>query len=202
MNSKESSVEMDSKETSLEKSLGAKIRQFRKSKQMSIHELAKLAGISVSMLSRMENGLTQASISTLQSIGGVLNVPIAVLFSELTGSNESTFVKSGRGLTVQRRDNPIGHEYQLLGHSFHSEVSLEPYLIKLTNADEEFPKSFHDGIEFMYLLKGKMTYQQGDNIFEMEPGDSLYFDATVPHGPIKLTRLPVEILTTIATLKR
>lgn len=202
MNSTVSPIDRASDNVSLEKSLGSKIRRFRKSKSMSIHELAEQASISVSMLSRMENGLTQASISTLQSICRALNVPIAILFSELSGSNESSFVKAGQGLKVMRRDNPIGHEYQLLGHSFSSDISMEPYLIRLENAEEEFPKIFHDGVEFIYMVKGKMIYQQGENIFDMSEGDSLYFDATVPHGPIELVKLPVVLITVIAALKK
>ena len=40
-----------------------------------------------------------------------------------------------------------------------------------------------DAYEFKLLLKGKVSYTIGKEIFEMEEGDTLFFDATEPHNP-------------------
>ena len=184
----------------LEQSIGETIRRARKKKNLSVHELSNTAEISVSMLSRIENGHTSASLSTLKSLSDALDISLANLFQNLRQSHESTFVKSGRGLTVQRHDNRIGHQYQLLGHVFHSDIKLEPYLITLTKETEEFPLIFHEGIEFMYILEGEMMYQEGERTYHMCPGDSLYFDPSAPHGPVELISLPLKMLTVIGAL--
>ena len=101
---------------------------------------------------------------------------------------------------IQRHDNSIGHQFQLLGHAFHSEINLEPYLITLTEEAEEFPPIVHEGIEFIYIIEGEMTYQEGERTYRMCPGDSLYFDPTAPHGPVELVTLPIVMLTVISTL--
>ncbi|MDE0511194.1 MAG: XRE family transcriptional regulator [Gammaproteobacteria bacterium] len=184
----------------LERMLGETIRRARKKKNLSVQELSGIAEISVSMLSRIENGHTSASLSTLKSLSDALNISLANLFQNVRQSHESTFVKSGQGLTVQRHDNRIGHQYQLLGHTFHSDIKLEPYLITLTEKAEEFPLIFHEGIEFMYILEGEMIYQEGDRTYHMCPGDSLYFDPSSPHGPLELISVPVKMVTVISAL--
>lgn len=184
----------------LEQMLGETIRRARKKKKLSVHELSDIADISVSMLSRIENGHTSASLSTLKSLSDALNISLANLFQNVRQSHESTFVKSGQGLTVQRHDNRIGHQYQLLGHTFHSDIKLEPYLITLTEKSEEFPLIFHEGIEFMYVLEGELKYQEGERTYHLCPGDSLYFDPSSPHGPVELITVPVRMVTVISAL--
>ena len=190
----------ESPEPSLEQVIGATIRRARTKNGLSIHELTKLANISVSMLSRIENGHTSASLATLSAVASALNISLATLFHDARRSHESTFVKAGEGLLVQRHDNPIGHKFQLLGHAFHSEIDVEPYLITLTEETEEIPLIVHEGIEFIYMLEGQMIYQEGDRTYDMYPGDSLYFDPSSPHGPVRLVSVPVVMLTVISAI--
>ena len=200
MPDKAKSKKIADNEPDMETVIGGAVRRIRKKKNLSVHELSKMAGISVSMLSRIENGHTSASLSTLNALAQSLNISLANLINDLRRSNESTFIKSGQGLQVQRHDNRIGHQYQLLGHAFHSSIKLEPYLITLTEESEEFPMIFHDGIEFMYILEGEMVYREGNRTYHMCPGDSLYFDPSAPHGPVKLISLPVKFLTLISAI--
>ena len=188
------------KPQSLERVIGNTIRRARTKRGLSIHQLAKSAGISVSMLSRIENGHTSASLSTLNSLANALGISLANLFHDSRQSHESTFVKAGHGLVVQRHDNPIGHKFQLLGHAFHSEIAVEPYLITLTEEAEKFPAIVHEGIEFIYMIEGQMIYQEGDRTYDMCAGDSLYFDPSAPHGPVRLVKLPVVMLTVISAI--
>ena len=46
--------------------------------------------------------------------------------------------------------------------------------------------------EFIYVLEGELTYRHGRKLFAMSAGDSLLFDAAVPHGPEKLSKTPVR----------
>ena len=92
-----------------------------------------------------------------------------------------------------------GHQYQLLGHSVGKSISVEPYLITLTEESEVFPLFQHPGMEFIYMLEGGMTYMHGDRSYRLAPGDSLFFDADAPHGPEDLDRLPIRFLSVIVS---
>ena len=75
---------------------------------------------------------------------------------------------------------------------------VEPYLITLTAASDVFPTFQHDGIELLYMLEGEVTYRHGDRLYDLRPGDSLFFDADAPHGPEVLVRLPARYLSVIS----
>ena len=65
-------------------------------------------------------------------------------------------------------------------------LAVEPYLITLSKDSDVFPIFQHEGVEFLYMLEGEVGYRHGDKTYLLQPGDSLYFDADVPHGPEEL----------------
>ena len=181
----------------LEEAIGREVRNFREKLGLTIAELAKSSGISAGMLSKIENGTTSPSLSTLQSLSRALHVPVTALFRSFEETNEATFVKAGQGLTIERRGTRAGHQYQLLGHTPHGSLVVEPYLITLTDESDVFPIFHHAGLEFLYMLEGEVAYRHGIKTYVMTPGDSLFFDAEAPHGPEELRRLPIRFLSVI-----
>ncbi|MGH8030454.1 MAG: helix-turn-helix domain-containing protein, partial [Arenimonas sp.] len=184
-------------DATLEAAIGRQVRTFRRKLDMTVTDLANLAGLSSGMLSKIENGLTSPSLATLKSLTAALNVPFTALFQKFEESHSATFVKAGGGLAIERRGTRNGHQYQLLGHTIGKAVAVEPYLITLNHESEVFPLFQHEGLEFLYMLEGRMTYRHGGEGYPMEPGDSLFFDAEVPHGPEALDQIPIRFLSVI-----
>ena len=189
------------REGDLEAAIGRQARQFRQELNMTVGELAKLAGLSVGMLSKIENGVTSPSLATLRALAQALNVPVTSLFRKYEEQRDATYVKAEQGLVIDRCGSRAGHQYQLLGHSIGKGVSVEPYLITLTQKSEVFPLFQHDGQEFIYLLSGKVLYRHGNQTYVLAPGDSLFFDADAPHGPEELLELPIRLLSVIVEQK-
>ncbi|ASJ75665.1 helix-turn-helix domain-containing protein [Granulosicoccus antarcticus] len=186
-------------ERQLEVAIGHEIRTARKHAGITVADLAEVSGISIGMLSKIENGLTSASLTTLNSVSQALGIPISQLLRRFEEDRQSVQVKSGDGLTAERRGSRAGHQYQLLGAlgPNQSGVVTEPYMITLTTESDVFPTFQHEGLEFLYFLEGRLEYRHGNKIYLMEPGDSLYFDADAPHGPHKLLELPARYLSII-----
>lgn len=181
----------------LEKSIGREVHSCREKLGLTISELAKASSISAGMLSKIENGQTSPSLSTLQALARALNVPVTSLFKEFDEERDAVHVKSGQGLTIERRGTRAGHQYQLLGHTPSGPLVVEPYLIKLTEQSDVFPIFQHAGLEFIYVLEGEVVYRHGNKTYTLRPGDSLYFDADAPHGPEELLKLPITFLSVI-----
>lgn len=181
----------------LEAAIGRQVRQFRQSLDMTVVDLAKLAGVSRGMVSKIENGVTSPSLATLSALARALNVPVTSLFRKYDEQRDATFVKANQGLRIERRGTRAGHQYQLLGHTVGKPISVEPYLITLTEESEIFPLFQHGGVEFIYILEGEVAYRHGGRIYHLSPGDSLFFDADAPHGPEELLRLPIRLLSVI-----
>ena len=183
-----------SQEKKLELAIGREIRSFRHKMGLTISELAKLASLSPGMLSKIENGLTSPSLATLHAVSQSLNIPVTAFFRKYEEDRDASFVKAGEGLVIERRGTRAGHQYQLLGHSTNKTFAVEPYLITLTESSEVFPLFQHEGIEFIYMLEGKMLYMHGDRSYMLAPGDSFFFDASTSHGPEELHELPIRML--------
>jgi transcriptional regulator with XRE-family HTH domain len=196
------SLEYDDQSTrdkKLEIAIGREIRGFRLKMGLKIADLAKLAGLSAGMLSKIENGLTSPSLATLQSLSTALNIPVTAFFRKFEEERDASYVKAGEGLIIERRGTRAGHQYQLLGHSVHKSISVEPYLITLTEKSEVFPLFQHEGMEFIYMLEGEMLYMHGNRSYLLRPGDSLFFDADASHGPEELHVLPIRMLSVIVS---
>ena len=181
-------------ENALEKAIGRQVKRHRRELGLTITDMCSRTGLSAGMVSKIENGNTSPSLATLRSLSTALNVPVTALFREFEEQRDATFVKAGQGLAIERHGTRAGHQYQLLGHSIHSDVSVEPYLITLKKESEVFPIFQHAGVEFIYVLQGSMIYRHLNATYSLTPGDSLFFDSDAPHGPEELVDLPVRFL--------
>ena len=193
---KTSAVEVP-RENALEIAIGQQVRAFRKQLNLTVVELAKHAGLSPGMLSKIENGNISPSLATLTALSGALNVPVTSLFRRYDEQRDCTYVKAGEGLNIERQGTRAGHRYQLLGHKVGGKLFVEPYLVTLTESSEVFPLFQHAGVEFVYLLEGEVIYRHGNSTHHLKPGDSMFFDSEVPHGPEELLKTPIRLLSVI-----
>lgn len=181
----------------LEKYIGVEIRKHRRRMNMTLVALAQRANVSQGMMSKIENGQTSPSLSTLAALAEALSIPLSALFSPLDESRDVSYVPAGEGLEIDRRGTRSGHIYELLGHGVRGPVGVEPYLITLTEDSEGFADFQHEGVEFIYMLEGELVYRHSNRLFPLRPGDSLFFDAIAPHGPSELVHLPARYLSII-----
>jgi transcriptional regulator with XRE-family HTH domain len=186
------------RDNKLEVAIGRQVRAFRKKLDLTVAGLAKLSGLSNGMLSKIENGIASPSLATIQSLATALQVPVTAFFRKYEEERDVSFVRAGEGLIIERRGTRAGHQYQLLGHSIGKTIAVEPYLITLTEESDVFPIFQHSGLEFIYMLEGKVGYRHGDRTYILTPGDSLFFDADAPHGPEELRKLPIRFISVIS----
>lgn len=189
----------EAREKNLEVAIGRQVRDLRKRQRMTGADLAKQTGLSVGMLSKIENGVISPSLTTISLLAHALRVPLVQLFSGYEEERGCMHVKAGQGVEIERAGTRAGHQYHLLGHigSNNSGVVVEPYMITLDSESDRFPTFQHEGIELLYMLDGVMRYRHGDKQFLMEAGDSLLFDSDAPHGPEILEQLPIRYLSII-----
>ena len=188
----------------LEMAIGHEVRTYRKKLGITVADLAAATGMSVGMLSKIENGNISPSLTTLQALSKALGMPITAFFKGFEEPKSASFVKAGEGVNLERRGTRAGHHYSLLGHIENntSGVVVEPYLITLNAESDVFPTFQHEGMEFLYMLEGEVVYRHGDSLYRMQAGDSLFFDADAPHGPEELVTLPARYLSIISYPQR
>lgn len=190
----------EEREKVLEVAIGREVRAFRLRQGITVAELAELTGLSIGMLSKIENGNTSPSLTTLQALSHALSVPLTAFFRGFEEHREAVHTKAGEGVEIEREGTRAGHQYNLLGHigANASGVMVEPYLITLTEESDVFPTFQHGGIETIYMLEGELMYRHSSRLYHLRPGDTLFFDADAPHGPEGLEKLPAVYLSIIA----
>ena len=188
------------RENVLEVAIGRQIRIYRKQMEITVSDLSKMTGLSTGMLSKIENGNTSPSLSTLQTLSNALSIPMTAFFKQFEQKRECIHTKANEGVEVEGEGTRAGHQYNLLGHlgSNDSGVIVEPYLIELTSETDTFKTFQHGGLETIYMLAGEITYRNGDGVYKLQPGDTLFFDANTPHGPEALDKLPARFLSIIS----
>jgi transcriptional regulator with XRE-family HTH domain len=190
----------ENRENVLEVAIGREVRAYRRKQEITVAELSSITGISIGMLSKIENGNTSPSLTTLQSLANALSVPLTSFFRRFEESRTAVHTKAGEGVEMEREGTRANHQYNLLGHigSNASGVIVEPYLITLSDKADVFPTFQHAGIETIYMLEGAVDYRHGDQVYSLRPGDTLFFDADAPHGPENLVSLPARYLSVIS----
>ena len=184
----------------LEVAIGREVRAFRRKKGVTVADLSQSTGLSIGMFSKIENGNTSPSLTTLQTLAHALSVPLTSFFRGFEEARVAVHTKSGEGVELEREGTRANHQYDLLGHigANASGVIVEPYLITLSDEADIFPTFQHGGIETIYMLEGEVYYRHGDDIYPLKPGDTLFFDADAPHGPQVLVKLPARYLAIIS----
>lgn len=191
---------VENREKNLEVAIGREVRAYRRKQEITVADLSATTGLSIGMLSKIENGNTSPSLTTLKTLANALSVPLTAFFRRFEETRTAVHTKAGEGVELERAGTRANHQYDLLGHigSNASGVIVEPYLITLSNEADVFPTFQHAGIETIYMLEGEVDYRHGDVVYPLKPGDTLFFDADAPHGPENLVALPARYLSVIS----
>lgn len=170
-----------------------RIRELREILDIPQTQVANKLHMNVSDYNDYETGKKDIPISTLYEIAEILKTDFTVL---LTGDtprmNSYTVVRKGEGVSVDRYE---GYKFESLAFNFMNRT-MEPMLVTLESKDVEPPLVIHGGQEFNLVLEGKMKLTIGRNIFELNEGDSIYFDPSLPHGQAAISPV-MKFLTVI-----
>jgi transcriptional regulator with XRE-family HTH domain len=157
--------------------VGRRLRELRAARGLSMRALAEKSKLNVNTLSLIENQRTSPSVSTLQQLAQTLNVPISAFFETDHGDKHVVLQKAGT-----RPHATFTHGFiEDLGAGM-SRFGAEPLIVTLApNADSGKTPIVHTGREFVYCLEGHIAYTVDSNAYLLGPGDSLLFEAYLPH---------------------
>jgi transcriptional regulator with XRE-family HTH domain/quercetin dioxygenase-like cupin family protein len=178
--------------------IAQRVREFRNQLGLTVEQLAERSGISKGMVSKVENAQASPSLGTLVKLAAAVSVPLTALFRGLEEEHDALVVRAGQGVEIAREGTRVGHHYRLLGDMRGPVKVLEPMLVTLNQHSEVFPLFQHPGIEFIYMLEGKVEYGHGSGRYVLNPGDAIQFSGEVVHGPTELCELPIRFLCVIA----
>jgi transcriptional regulator with XRE-family HTH domain len=193
---------------SLRKDLGHRLRAAREERKIGLRELARRLGVSASLISQIETGKSEPSINTLFAIVSELELPVnEIVFDSqrATGGPASALAdRQDGGATEQRAvdadsgdgpASPVQRRQSRRSISLESGVSwqrltaqpdhnVDFLLLRYPPGSESTPPDSlmrHNGVEYGYILSGRLQVSIGFDTWEIGPGDSISFDCTQPH---------------------
>jgi transcriptional regulator with XRE-family HTH domain/predicted Fe-Mo cluster-binding NifX family protein len=172
------STAIDSSEQALtEIQVGRKIREIRNRKGFSLRALADRSGLNINTLSLVENGKSSPSVSTLQQLAFALKVPIVTFFESDPVEKHIVFTRAD-----QRPSAPFGSTLmENLGKDL-SGSAVQPFIVTLQPGKGSGDRPIvHTGYEFVYSLEGAIHYRIEGEDYYLQTGDSLVFEAHLPH---------------------
>jgi len=128
-----------------------------------------------------EKGNRDFSFSFLYNAANLLGVDVIdILAGESPKLSKCALVRRGEGFDIARRK---AYDYKHLAFTF-SKKKAEPFMVTVEpkDSDEKLTLHSHAGQEFVYMTEGKMEFHFENIIYELNDGDSVYFDSGSPHA--------------------
>lgn len=164
------------------RSLGARIREAREMRGLTLEDLSSRSGISVDGLERAESNQVIPPLGQLVRLGKALEMKMGYFISGNV-DRPMCVVRSDSRSRIARHGKHVSEQYGYVYESLAPEKAnrlMEPFLVTLTPTEfGEF--SSHDGQEFLFVLEGEIRVQVGKEVEVLRPGDSIYYDSAHPH---------------------
>jgi transcriptional regulator with XRE-family HTH domain len=180
--------------------IGKKIRELRKKAGFILQDLSNRTGLSKALLSQVEKEVVSPPISTLLRISRALNVNISFFFQDGDPEEKVVVVRKDESKVIDSRHfgrEESGYYYEALAFK-KSRKYMEPFLVEFKKKNPKGLSYFsHEGEEFIYLLEGKLEFRTENQQVVLDPGDSLYFESSLPHAYRALGRRNAKALSVI-----
>lgn len=187
-----------------EKVISQNIKEHRLARGLSLEQLAEMTGLTKGYVSKIERSGKAPPFSTLIKIAAALGVDVVNLIAEEVETPADTkicVVRKGEGKEVATRGTLYGYHYEALAHQ-KTGKNMEPYIISAVTEKEEEATFSHEGEEFQYVLEGTHEFIYGEQKYLLHEGDSIYFDASVPHSGRSIGNKRSKILAIVYSYKR
>jgi transcriptional regulator with XRE-family HTH domain len=174
--------------------IAKKIKEIRLQQGVTLSDLSKRTVLSKGLLSKIENGRTIPSLPVFMTIAKALNTNPKDFFedSRIQSGQHYLHLKRSNYISAKKEDR-LGFDYNFIFSQMLSPCRMQTYLLTI-NPKSENKTTITDGYEFKHMLHGHCDYHIGDEILKLEKGDSLYFDASIPHMPVNNSKGDVIML--------
>lgn len=174
--------------------LSSRVKALRERHGWSIAETARRAGLSVSMLWKVENGQTELTYGKLAKLAAGLQAPIGELFVD----PGPTVRKGGRRMVDRAGAGPVIDVHDNLHRFLATDLARKhffPCIVEVRAGGAGEDAEAHGGEEFSLVIAGRVRFHcEGYEPVVLEPGDSVYFDAALPHRYLTAGEGPARML--------
>ncbi|WP_342513599.1 XRE family transcriptional regulator [Sporosarcina sp. FSL K6-1522] len=180
----------------MDEKLGANIKDLRLMKRMTLSDVSKKSGLSISFLSQVERSKSSVTMTSLKKISEALGVNVSHFF-QATATQSASITRKEDRKELNYRD--MSFSFANLGGDFQNPI-FEPIIATLLPGETQKKPYSHKGQEFLYVLEGTLTVILNNEEQLLYPGDSLHIESTNPHAWFNASEGPVKLLIVVASV--
>lgn len=174
--------------------IGQRLSALRNIAELTPEEFCEKTGVSAQELAAYEKGELDFSFSFLYNAARVLGVDVIDLMSgDSPHLSDWSIVRKGEGYSIDRR---AAYKYNHLAFTFRNKKA-EPFMVTVEPKEEKPVLHAHDGQEFNWLVSGRLKFFISNKEYILEPGDSVYFNSSIPHAMQALDNTPAQFLAVV-----
>jgi quercetin dioxygenase-like cupin family protein/DNA-binding XRE family transcriptional regulator len=182
-------------------SVGERVKEVREKKGLSLQDVSQRTDIDIQRLRQIEAGDVAPPLGTVIKLAKALEMRMGYFISG-RGQRAYTIVRGPDRKIVSRYDTTrakyYGYQYESLAPN-KRDRHMDPFMVSLEPSKTEEERSTHAGQEFIYVLEGDMEVRLEKEVHILKPGDSIYYDSTVPHLVKAYGDKPTRILAVLYT---
>ncbi len=178
--------------------LGRRLASYRKLNGLSLEQVATRAGITKSYLSKLERGLSSPTIATLLRLAHALGRSAEQLIGEAEQNDDIVVVKAQDRIPFTRSNEREGYIYEAIAANRTKKAMVPFIMTPPAIVNEKTGLAGHAGEELIFLVSGVMEVIFEERIIRLEAGDSLYFNASIPHRSRSLGPTPAQALVVVS----
>ncbi len=174
--------------------MGLRLAELREINKMSQEDLAKRLNMTLEEYQAHENGQCDFSFSFMFNVATIFGVDV---FNLLSGNSptlsDCAVVRAGHEFFIKKES---AYDYKHLAYTFKNK-KVEPLFVMSMPGEEDTELHSHEGQEFNFVLSGSMRFKIGKISYDLNKGDSVYFNSGIPHGIKVLGDKPVKFLAVV-----
>ncbi len=168
-------------ETQAKNILAERLSSYRRLKGLSLEQVATRAGITKSYLSKLERGLSSPTVGTLLRLAQALGRSTEQLIGNAAQDEDIVLVRAEERIPFTRSKEWEGYVYEAIAAN-RGKKAMAPFIMTPpTIVNEKTDLVSHAGEELIFLISGVMEIVFEDRVIRLQAGDSLYFNASIPH---------------------
>lgn len=163
--------------------LGRRARELRVARGLTLEEVVSRAEFTVSWLSKLENGLLSPSLEGLVKLSDVLECGVDELVEGLSVRPQHVVVRKGQGRVENSGERYGDTRLEQLAATWRGR-GMNPVILHLAPPQQSGGRSAVSslvGERFLLVIAGQVKLQYGPDSIDLDEGDSVYLDATIPH---------------------
>ena len=165
--------------------IGGKVKELRLKRGLTLKNVSDDTGLSKPLISQIENNRVMPPVATLLKLSRSLKVSPSYFFQDAEALDNVAVTRKAERQAVARphhRKTGVGYAYQSL-EAHKSDKHMEPFWVTFEVMDEgEMAFFSHEGEEFVQVFSGKLEFRTRDQVYSLDPGDTLYFESNIPHA--------------------